>query len=1002
MEQHLEREMESVILNNDTDLSKGTATDYHHATQTDLEKAQQRTEKIILSEIKNDENSEEDLDDFGLPLPKVSHVATTQEIEQEAEKETLDIISRGNDDGSKPKRNISDSNTNENSFNASEEFHRDSDFQIPPPAYSNANQAEPINTKERTLRSPVWVDMKSVGDYDVYNDDGHIITHEFDFEDEELEGDGKGYTRLNMDEGAESADSVDEDTKYLFKDKVDDDDNAATPISQMQYTKNLLTEGQRIAYAGICRLKMMDMHKSLARQNNKNLKVPLESMDIWIHKIMARIYTHMEISPEEQVMIEMLGDHGVQSEDLVPSLMVTSKVANPIINENKDVLEKTPIEIENETETKSVSTDDSVPVVKSPDSLGSNKTIDLDIRWTVLCDLFLIVVADSVYDSRSRVLLAKMAEALKLRPIDVVKFERRITEALEMQEASQQTWKSEEMIEAHAKSSKKSRYIVMGLATLGGGLVIGLSAGVLAPVIGAGLGAALTTVGIGGTAGFLGGAGGAALITTGGVLTGSSIAAKASARRTRNVRVFEFRPVHNNKRVNLLVTISGWMTGEDDDVRLPFSTIDPVMGDVISLLWEPDVLSSMGQTLNILATEILTQGLQTALGQTVLMSLMSAIQLPLILTKLAYLIDNPWNNSLDRAKAAGLLLADTLISRNLGMRPVSLAGFSLGARVIYYCLVELSRCHAYGIIQDVFLFGAPVVFKQKEFAKASAVVAGRFVNGFKRDDWVLGYLFRATSGGIGRVMGLRPIENGGEVENFECTSFVEGHYGYREAMPRLMQEVGFSVVSEEFTEIEDPDPDGQRERQRELMDDIKAANERNKDGKPKKNRFSNLFSRSSKSHIESDDEYRIENVTNSSDRNSIVLFDIDGIREELASNGVTVNELVSTMPTLNLKEGLKGSETRPRISRIESETIKSSTLEKQNSGTKLDQIGQKSTGIQFHDGWSSAPNLSNGEDAWERSEFRAKESDTHYKYEEFDESDEFENSGHDDIRMSFS
>ena len=45
----------------------------------------------------------------------------------------------------------------------------------------------------------------------------------------------------------------------------------------------------------------------------------------------------------------------------------------------------------------------------------------------------------------------------------------------------------------------------------GGGLVIGLSAGLLAPVIGAGLGAAFTTIGITGTTGFLAGAGGAAV-----------------------------------------------------------------------------------------------------------------------------------------------------------------------------------------------------------------------------------------------------------------------------------------------------------------------------------------------------------------------------------------------------------------------------------------------------------------------------------------------------------
>lgn len=92
----------------------------------------------------------------------------------------------------------------------------------------------------------------------------------------------------------------------------------------------------------------------------------------------------------------------------------------------------------------------------------------------------------------------------------------------------------------------------------GGGLVIGLSAGLLAPVIGAGLGAALATVGVTGTTGFLAGTAGAAVITTGGVITGSGIAASGMARRTQYVRTFDILPMHNNKRVNCILTVPGY------------------------------------------------------------------------------------------------------------------------------------------------------------------------------------------------------------------------------------------------------------------------------------------------------------------------------------------------------------------------------------------------------------------------------------------------------------
>ena len=126
------------------------------------------------------------------------------------------------------------------------------------------------------------------------------------------------------------------------------------------------------------------------------------------------------------------------------------------------------------------------------------------------------------------------------------------------------------------------------------------------------------------------------------------------------------------------------------------------------------------------------------LGSTILVALMASLQLPIVLTKLSYLIDNPWTVSLDRANAAGLILADSLIDRNLGARPVTLVGFSLGSRVICSCLRELASRGAVGLIQNVYLFGSPVVAKKEEYLRARSVVAGRFVNGYTTNDWILG------------------------------------------------------------------------------------------------------------------------------------------------------------------------------------------------------------------------------------------------------------------------
>ncbi|KAI4253365.1 MAG: hypothetical protein L6R42_007610, partial [Xanthoria sp. 1 TBL-2021] len=810
--------------------------------------------------------------------------------------------------------------------------------------WSHQALAPQIEKKEDHHEDEGWQEMPALAQYDLYDDDGRLIARQAVETDEPanaytgLGGAGKGYTRVQIDEDALSATSMDDNTDYLFKPKdgeaIEDEDEQRDPLAQMQATKDLLTEGQRIAYVGVTRLAMATMVKELedievTKGIKKELRVAVDSMKMWTQQMMVRVYKHMEIDSSEQVMIEQLNEHGVQADDLTPALMQNARVKNPMAeNDSQSVVSPSPDEgkqtsgkppaastetLEAEPLPAYEETDGStMPEVRTPSQLPVSQKIDIDLRWTVLCDLFLLLIADSIYDSRSRRLLENVGTSLKIPWLDICRFEKRITDSLEMQEAaSKETWDEAEHMENRRKLALKRRYMMMGLATVGGSLVIGLSAGLLAPVIGAGLAAGFTTIGVAGTSGFLAGAGGTALITSGAVVTGGTIAVRATNRRTGAVSTFEYRPLHNNKRVNLIVTVSGWMNGKVDDVRLPFSTIDPVMGDMYSVLWEPEMLQSMGDTIRILATEALTQGLQQVLGSTILVALMASLQLPIVLTKLSYLIDNPWTVSMARANSAGLILADSLIDRNLGVRPITLVGFSLGARVIFACLRELANKGAFGLIQNVYLFGSPIVANKDEYLRARTVVSGRFVNGYASNDWILGYLFRATSGGIMRVAGLAPVENIPGLENIDVTQFVNGHMAYRAAMPRLLREVGWEVESDEFTEIEDPDPDNHEKRQRELIRELDEAR-KDAESKSGKRRFG-LFKRGKLARKKGwetyDDSMRDgtgEGPSNAADGSGgdlagNVLFDIDAIRAELASEMIEVKQLESTLPPMKLE-----------------------------------------------------------------------------------------------------
>lgn len=608
-----------------------------------------------------------------------------------------------------------------------EKPHQDSDTQTVPPAVVDnllhggatggasgwSHQAlAPHKPREDHEQEEEWKDMPAFAPYDLYDDDNKLVAREEKDSDDEgnayagLGGAGKGYTRVQVDEDARSATSMDDNTEYLFKPKgtdlADDDEEQRDPLAQLQATKTLLTEGQRIAYVGVTRLAMAKMVKELddmegTKNTKKGLALAAESMKMWSQQMMVRLYMHMEVDSSEQIMIEQLAEHGVEPGDLTPTLMQNARVKNSMgdessvdkeslassklnddkrastsslpVNRANDKVEnplsdKEPLaspqlsgdesrsasslslnragekaedpSVGNEKLTSpqvngkkersigslSVSRSDeraetaSLPAyqeygdqemsnVRTPSQLGTSRNIEIDLRWTVLCDLFLVLVADSLYDARSRTLLERVGTSMEISWLEICRFEKRVTDSLEMQEAAnKETWDEAEHMESRRKLALKRRYMMMGLATVGGSLVIGLSAGLLAPVIGAGLAAGFTTIGVAGTSGFLAGAGGTALITSGAAISGGTIAVRASNRRMGAVRTFEYRPLHNNKRVNLIVTISGWMNGKIDDVRLPYSTVDPVMGDIYSVLWEPEMLTSMGDTINILATEV--------------------------------------------------------------------------------------------------------------------------------------------------------------------------------------------------------------------------------------------------------------------------------------------------------------------------------------------------------------------------------------------------------------
>lgn len=170
-----------------------------------------------------------------------------------------------------------------------------------------------------------------------------------------------------------------------------------------------------------------------------------------------------------------------------------------------------------------------------------------------------------------------------------------------------------------------------------------------------------------------------------------------------------------------------------------------------------------------------------------------------------------------------------------------------------------------------------------------------------------GYLFRATSGGLARVSGLAQVNVAG-IENFDVTAMVPGHMAYRSAMPKLLREVGWAITSDEFEEIEDPDPDNHEKRQRELINEIEDARKELQE-KPNR-RFFGLFKskKGVKKEWETYDEsgkavQQVEDPADAASAAGPVMFDVDAITREvagLAAQGIEIKELKSTLPPMKL------------------------------------------------------------------------------------------------------
>jgi hypothetical protein len=371
----------------------------------------------------------------------------------------------------------------------------------------------------------------------------------------------------------------------------------------------------------------------------------------------------------------------------------------------------------------------------------------------ILHCLLLLILSLEHYSAHSRLLLLRLASSLELESDLLAEHEKSVAQGLLATAASQMD--AEESAKKQASNDATSRRWKVGLAAVGGAVLIGVTGGLAAPLLAAGLGTVMGGLGLGVVSTYLGAlAGSSVLVGSLFGAYGAQMTGRIMEQYAREVQDFEFIPVQGmlrltaartiylqvsdpdrpaaqrdhewaaeldardptkreQHRLRVAVGISGWLTSPSD-VNKPWEILDGAGTEPFALRFELDAMLRMGNSLNDVLFSYAWDGVTYTIVSRTLLGALYAGLWPLGLIKVASVLDNPFSVALARADKAGKVLAHALIDGVQGKRPVTLMGYSIGARVIYSCLVELAEQNAFGLVEAAVLMGTPAPFRQQE------------------------------------------------------------------------------------------------------------------------------------------------------------------------------------------------------------------------------------------------------------------------------------------------
>ncbi|PVH96597.1 DUF726-domain-containing protein [Periconia macrospinosa] len=441
-------------------------------------------------------------------------------------------------------------------------------------------------------------------------------------------------------------------------------------------------------------------------------------------------------------------------------------------------------------------------------------SFDEEKKVLILHCLLLLILSLENYSGHSRVLLMHLASSLELESDLLAEHERSVAQGLLATAASHMD--AEETAKKQASNDAVSRKWKVGLAAVGGAVLIGVTGGLAAPLLAAGIGTVMGGLGLGVVSTYLGAlAGSSVLVGSLFGAYGAKMTGRLMERYAKEVEDFEFIPVQDPERplaqrrnewadeldardpqkrekhrLRVSIGISGWLSSTAD-VNKPWEVIDGAGTESFALRFELESMLRLGTSLNDVLFSYAWDGITYTIVSRTLLGALYAGLWPLGLVKVASVLDNPFSVALARADKAGKVLAHALIDGVQGKRPVTLMGYSIGARVIYACLVELAEQQAFGLVESAVLMGAPTPSDSRSWRQIRSVVAARVVNVYSTEDYILGFLYRSAKLQSG-VAGLQEVKDVHGIENVDMSKVVNGHDQYRYRVGSILVKIGFN------------------------------------------------------------------------------------------------------------------------------------------------------------------------------------------------------------------